>query len=142
MTWKNNLFAMTMILLALIILMGTTRGQDTKPLTPTADQAKDLKIKQDAAVIANQRMQLIQQSMQAAAAEYNQAVTAFNAEVEKVKKENKWPDGTTYDVQSGTFAPAKPAPDSQTVAKPVPPSALSHDPAPCGAGITTPDCKP
>jgi hypothetical protein len=106
---KKVVFALGAIGLLLAGL--AIRAQLSKPKTylPNETQTLRLKVKQDAAVIAQKDMQVVQQRFQ-------DALNALNAEAEKVKLENKWspdvkfaPDTLTFDVPKLTPLPS-PAP--------------------------------
>lgn len=106
-------FWIAAISVVVTLFIGTMHAQ-TAALTPTPAQMTQLQLHQKDAIIASQKEQLIQQSMQAAQVEYQTALAALNTEAEKVKKENKWADTVTFDPNQLTFiapppAPAKPA---------------------------------
>lgn len=104
-------------------VMTVTQGQTAPELAPTPLQLTQLQLKQKDAIIASQKEQIIQASFQQAQAEYQQAVAALNAESEKVKKENKWADGVTFDANQLTFAaPPAPAPQPKPAVTAVPDS--------------------
>jgi len=82
-----------------------------KPATyiPNENQVLRLKVKQDAAIIAQKDLQVVQQRFQ-------DALNALNAEAEKVKTESKWPKEVTFSPDTLTFsAPVVPKPSPAPV---------------------------
>jgi hypothetical protein len=100
---KKVMFALGAVGLLLAGL--AIRAQLSKPKTylPSETQTLRLKVKQDAAVIAQKDMQVVQQRFQ-------DALNALNSEAEKVKVENRWPKDVKFSPDTLTFDMPKLAP--------------------------------
>jgi hypothetical protein len=90
-----------LILVGLAALLGVGFAAvmaQRKPATyiPNENQVLRLKVKQDAAVIAQKDMQVVQQRFQ-------DALNALNAEADKVKAENRWPKDVKFSPDTLTF---------------------------------------
>lgn len=102
---------------------GTTGTSKVVPMdavsyTPTPTQQTQLELKQKDAIIATQKLQLLQQQVQTAEVAREQALGALNAQAEAVKKENKWDAKTDFDPNDLKFSQPKAADKPAPPAKP------------------------
>lgn len=119
----KHLFAIAVILLGFTLSVAQTTPTKTlaaekdtelsrKIYTPTPEQAKDLKIAQLAAQLAQVQYGARAQTLPEFA-EFQKSMTALSMECAKVKDANKWPKEVQCDMQTVpikfvTPAPAKP----------------------------------
>lgn len=119
-----ELLIFTLLIVGLIVAAGKVsparQAGGVAHLTPTSEQTKDLQLAQKDAIIAQQKMQIIQSAQQAATKEYNDAIAALNAAADKVKSANKWDERTSFDPQTLAFIapPPKKAETPAPAAKP------------------------
>ena len=93
-----------------LIFAGTLLAADQPAsLTPTEAQAMRLQLAQKDAIIAQQQFQLLQVQIAQAKQVAEDSVKQLAAVGEAVKKENKWPADTAFDMQKLAFSPPAPA---------------------------------
>jgi len=92
-----------LVILALVFTSGILAQAPSK-FQPTEIQSLRLQVKQRDAIIARQN--------------YENAVNQIQAEAEKVRKENNWPDTVRFDFNSLTFFDTATPPKTQEPKKP------------------------
>lgn len=108
------IFISLVLVLAFALLMsGLARAQDKlaapapgtgiTPLTPTEVQTLRLQVRQKDALLAKQ-------ALDAAQAQFQAALKELSAEAERVKTEQHWDKGVTFDFQTLAFTPPAPPP--------------------------------
>jgi hypothetical protein len=109
---KSLIVLVSGMLFAVLVVLAI--GQIPPPVTakyqPTESQRKDLLLAHKDAEIAMRDVTMAQQTLQIMQQRYQGAMDALKVAGEKVKTDNKWPEGVTFEPNSMTFMEPPPPP--------------------------------